>query len=883
MSDVDSGPSRVVRRFDFDERADGNLEELPKHWTPLRAAGFPRFAQGWFDWDVGRSAPPSFSLSSEGRSVAFAYYGPETPVRRRSEYQVEGYIRPRNLRRARACLSACFLDAEGQPLLDTVVRTPFVGGPDAADEWRKVEFRLPPAPSGAATIGLGAWVLQEAVWHTAAASPAFIAHVDARAGAWFDDITIQAVPRVDLRTSQVDNVLRSGSGGALEVQVLLADHHDATLSGDLRIQDAEGKLLERHTVPVQVGSSVEPARIGVDHLSPGLYGAVLSVHSPSSLLMSRELAFVRVDPPVQRARSAARAFGVVIDPLDRADSAVEIALLSHQGVGSAKLPVWIDPSPPTSDAQVRGADTLSVELVKRGLALTGVLQAGPLPAASRSFADQGSFVQMLTDPAESWRRPLSDAIGGRAPHYRAWQVQADATPLSAESAEHPGAFDRLREEMGRLVAAPMLAAPLSARDEFLKRNLPVEQATIAIGPEVPEQAIPDHLERFRQDAYSKVSAFIQPLNGDQYERLPRLSDFARRLVMARFGGADCVYVPQTWTTRRSWTHNAASQPAALQPETRSFHGESRIRTEPTEEFIILHTLVNVLQDAAPGERCRSPKGVECLAFEDGPTITVVLWDREAPPEGRLHFIQLGQATRQIDMWGRSKPLEKDETGRHMVWLTAAPIFVDGVERWLIALANSVRIEPERVESGLDVVKHGVHLRSAGPQLLNGSFVLETPPEWEVSSRESRFGLTPEGVTTLPLEIRYPPGETAGRKQLLAKINLQSPPYYLAVPLSIEVGLTDIDVRASAVVEGSELVLRQVVTNRSSATLQLRSSAQVPGYERKYRPLNNLQSRATQVVEYRFPDAVALVGSKVRLSLRPINDNRRAHHIELVVR
>ena len=62
---------RIVHRFDFDERAAGNLEDIPKFWERVRRPGFPHYAYGVFDLTVGRPAAPSFYLNSEGRSVAY--------------------------------------------------------------------------------------------------------------------------------------------------------------------------------------------------------------------------------------------------------------------------------------------------------------------------------------------------------------------------------------------------------------------------------------------------------------------------------------------------------------------------------------------------------------------------------------------------------------------------------------------------------------------------------------------------------------------------------------------------------------------------------------------------------------------------------------------
>ncbi len=51
---MDKGTHRVVHRFDFDEREEGNLEDIPKYWEPFRPPGFPKFTAGRFDFGTGR-------------------------------------------------------------------------------------------------------------------------------------------------------------------------------------------------------------------------------------------------------------------------------------------------------------------------------------------------------------------------------------------------------------------------------------------------------------------------------------------------------------------------------------------------------------------------------------------------------------------------------------------------------------------------------------------------------------------------------------------------------------------------------------------------------------------------------------------------------------
>ena len=100
--------------------------------------------------------------------------------------------------------------------------------------------------------------------------------------------------------------------------------------------------------------------------------------------------------------------------------------------------------------------------------------------------------------------------------------------------------------------------------------------------------------------------------------------------------------------------------------------------------------------------------------------------------------------------------------------------------------------------------------------------------------------------------------------------------------SISFDVSDLDVWGMAVVDGDDLILKHVVTNRSSSILDFRGSASVPGRERQYRPISNLLPGETQTVEYRFSRGPELIGRSARLVLREINDGPRIHTLETII-
>ncbi len=858
--------TRVIHRFDFDERGAGNVEDVPKYWEPLRTAEFPGFARGEFDVQVGHSAPPSFHLKSDGRNVAYQYGGPETRVRPSGSYRVEGFIRSDGLRYARACLCAFFVDRYGSPLLDTLVRTAFIDGPGAAgeEEWVAVELFLTSAPVDAHTIGLIAWVLQESTWDTSTPARRKIVRSDVHGGAWFDDITVYRLPRVELSTAAPGNVIAHDD--PQELLVTVADHDGEALAARVSVESAEGDKLGEYPVKLAEGGRAEAVRIPLGARSPGLYHARLDVLAGGSSIVSRSLDFVRVDPRWRSSETGARSFGVVVDPGARSDPATEAALLQRQAVRSVKLPVWTGlDEPPTTVEQQRATDKFLQELGRRSVALTGVFFGPPASILQRYGAYSRPLIDLLGDDPGVWGEELAAVAAPYAEMYRWWQVGPDGSSPGASGPEAADRFakaaEQLRSELRRFITAPRLSAPASSADDTDAQRLPVEQLCVTLGGDIDPDWFPVRIESVKQMGYDQVSAFVPPLPVERYQRVPRLAEWARRIIAARHAGVNTVFVPQTWHARDTVFGSV---------------------TEPLEEFVVFRTIADVLGDATPGQRVDIAEGVRCLAFHAGDTAILALWDRLAPPDGRIHAVQLGRASAQVDLWGRSTSLERDEQGRQLVTLSGTPVFVSGVDRWLVDFVTSLALKPSHVDSGKELVRHTFELSYPGPHAVSGHGSFEAPSSLEITPRTFSFNLSPGRAEKIELQIRYPHSEPAGRKIILAKMTLTPESYYVEVPLRVEVGLADVEVSGTVVVQGNDLVLRHVVSNRSNSVLSFRGSAAVPGHERQYRPFANLRPGDTQSAEYRISGGSDLIGRQVRLMLRELNDGPRVHNLELTV-
>ncbi|MBI4718384.1 MAG: hypothetical protein HY763_11305 [Planctomycetes bacterium] len=855
---VHPSSARVVHQFDFDERKEGNLEELPKYWEPFRSAGFPRYAEGSFDFHLGHSAPPSLHLESQGRNVAYQYRGADTPARAGTEYRIEGFVRCDRLVHARAALSAHYLDKGGRPLATSLVRSRYFGGPGEPDAWTRAELFLPPAPDEARTVGIVVWVLQESTWSVSVPGVRHLSMVDVHAGAWFDDITVFALPRLHLSTSSPGNVMTPA--GLQELRVLLADD-DSGLTARLSLRDQSGALVGTHSIGVSSEAAPTSHALPVGDLPIGRYHATMDVSAGQDVVLTRSLTFAKVAPAQRKCESGTRAFGVVIDPQTRSDRDAEGDLLRALGVRSVKLPVWSGDADETAAASDRWtADRWLKELTKDGFALTGVFAQAPAAFAPSDGAVPRGLLELLADDATAWRDHLAAVVAPHASVYRRWQVGADGSPAGVADPHLAAALEHVREEMRRFTTAPQLVATASTDLEPPQQSLGVEGLSLLVGENLAADRCLEQIDRWRKAGYDRLAAYVPPLPADHYARLPRLADWAQRLIAARFAGAHPVYAPQPWQVRQG-VHSAV--------------------TEPGEEFAVLRTIADMLGDSVPTLRLDLAPTARCFVFQEGESVILAAWDVAAPPEGARHSVQLGDAARQVDLWGEAHSLERDEHQRQVLRLTALPVFVDGAERWLVELQSSVTLAPTHVESGTELQRHTLEVPNRSPRPISGEIMLHPPAPWTVTPRRVDFNVAPGRSQSVPLEIRYPHNAAAGARTVRAEITTTDG-YYLETFLPVELGLSDVEIAGTAVVQEGYLLLRQAVTNRTGTTLHFRGSAIVPGRERQYRPISNLQPGETQFVEYRFPEGRDLIGATVRVELRETNDGPRVHALELVV-
>lgn len=850
---------RVIHAFDFNERPLGNLESVPMYWAPFRGKGFPFFADGGFDENVGHNAAPSFRLACSGRNVCFLYQGAQTRVRPNSTYRVAGCIKPESLIHSRAMLAACFLNQRGEPILEGLARSEPIGG-KGDGEWVEVSMDLPVAPPEARTIGLLVMILQRDSWDPSARRRGHVEFQDVHGGAWFDDLRVYALPRIELRASTPTHVFTDGDEEGVDIRITSAEPSGLRFTAVVR--DVEGRTVLEESADVELSAEGASRRLNLGALPAGIYRAELTVYEGDQPLTQRVLTCARISARRQGSRSSpARPFGIVIDPARRCAPGIEADLLAEQGVRSAKLPMWsgmLDEDA-GGEATRREIDQAMMGLFRSGFRLTGVFAGPPQDVLKASGAYRPSLLEILTSDPAAWSSSVAEVVAPYATMIQAWQVGADDDLELASDARLPDARGKLREEMKRFVHEPLIVTPASSALEPSASLEKEGDVSLTLGREVLPDHIEAHVEAFRKDGSAKLDLFIRAADEDRYDRRARLADWAQRVILARHTGAQTVYVPQTWSV--GWL-------------------DGKPVVEPKEEFVLLHTLTDVLGDAQPGSIVGIDETARAAVFIRGEEAVVALWDPAAADGEREHELQLDGVREVVDLWGRRQELATSADGRQRIRLTPMPVLVPGASMWVFEFQEKATLTPASLPFSVEPQSRTLSLTNPTSQAISGDAELELPDAWEAKPSKLWFELPAQGTVTYPIELRYPSGEPAGAKLLRLRMTIEgTPPRVFEKEFTLDLGLADLDVWATAFTDRSSLVVRQTIRNRSSETLSFRGFVSAPGRARQYRLISQIPPGASRIEEYSLPQASALSGKLLRVGLREL-DGTRIHNLEL---
>ena len=849
---------RVIKTFDFDERRHGNFESMPMNWRSITAAGYPRFLTPAFDETTGRGAAPSFRFSIQSGSVGAHYLAKDIDVLPGTDYRLTAWIRPKGLVRARAYLTAYYLDHALRKIDVSEKRSAVVRGAGDSEPWRQVVIDLPGGFENARWIGLSCRIEQAPKPSGEHELFRSIRRRDARASAWFDDITVMRLPRIGMALNAPANVFLADD--EITCTVTMLDLNGAGLDIKLDLLDAEDRIIEirRFRGAELLGEAGKSIRFR--NLPAGLYRAKLTTHVNEHFVSEHERVFVRLNPDLGGRKRQGRGFGIVTDRSLFEHIDLGQNLLQNLSPEIVKIPLWREDL--SSEDIVRGdrrVDGLVRVLHRMGVTVVGVLDAPPAILAEQYGLLNRSLLAVLASDPDRWRPYLMLILTRHGQSINAWQVGPEGGADRQQRVHLRDALANLQSEAMPLIGRPILALPGSVLQQPDVEAGAIDMRSMNVPAHISSQDLQEQLAAGAAgDSAARWATFERP-DADRYMRRWRLAEFARKLILARASGIDAVFVQQPW---------------------RFIAADGVTTVAPAEEYILLRTISQLLGGLEPIASPWVADGIEAWLFVDEgrESGTLAVWTA-GDGDGEIGLVlDLPETARQFDLWGNGRSARAVAGGRSYA-VGAMPILIGPVDPRRLKLLTGLRVDDPVLQATVQEHERIITLNNTLEGKLEGILHLEPPNGCRIRPKKILVDLAPGESLRVEVFIRLPTNYPTGDYVLEAHLLMEGEDASdLRMRAPLRVNAPGLEVNVMAFRDGDDMNIVQRITNRTNESLDLRAYLVSPDRTRDVRTIKNLTEGQTVIREYVLKDADKIAGQNVRLSVERIDGSLRQNSV-----
>jgi hypothetical protein len=867
---------RQVKLFDFDERPLGNFEDTPMHWTKLVGPGLPFYSQGQFDESVGHGGAPCFRLDIRTGNVAYEYDHLDLTVLPYSDYVLEAWIRAEGLEHSRAFIATYFVDHFEERIPGSQRISELFA--DTRGAWRHLSIDMPGDHPTAYAMRVQLWILHSYAWRER--DPSVIDPItrrDTNGAAWFDDIQILRLPRARLRFSDPAGLVHPGSAEAVILEVSNVTRQ--ALEGELSIVDSFG--VERHresiTVPGIRAPADEPTtawagaeaegivfasgewgelgsiRVALPSLPVGDYQASLRLIGESRVLLERRVRFA-VLPELEAPQGREADIGVELGPWRGGSVRGMERALRGLRICAAKIGVPMIGA--LDDAEKTAYYTDIRELV-RSLAQQNILSTGVILTQSAALNDEPGEP---TVKQVRQRDQFAALVGPIFAHFggllTSWQLGDESLETTSDSWT-PAEVEIVQSQLQRFITFPQLVTPLRASESA--NSLPMSTSFLAAG-DIPARDFPRMLDFLLEpSAHTRWLSLGWP-DARDLTYADRISDRARRLILAKAMAPDRVYVPV--------------------PLTNSAAG-GQLSWEPTEDYIWLRTLTHYLSGRVAVAALRLGDGAQAIVFQGAQDSCLVLWSwaRDPAPVD----LYLGPIPVATDLFGVSTALPVTD-GRARIPVSEMPLIIRSLDTPQVLLQASCAVAPSFVQIHDSRPRPVLAFRNPFDGGMSGEVNLAGPPDWRFEPASWAFSLAPGERMEKTLEFRLPARQLASDYTLEVEIRIDTPDVrVLRFSKTIQLGLRDVELTAATHWVDGDLVVEQSLRNRSNVALGFSAFCEPPGWGRQESAFLGVEPGQTSSVSYVFPAARELAGATLHHGIEEIRGKRRLDQVVQVPR
>ncbi len=892
-------PRRQVARFDFEERALGNFEDLPMHWyilgrdarsseaafmaKPLHdqlvhAVGYPLHTKVSFDKSQAVSSQHSLLLQLNGGNVgAFVEVGtiPATPG---SDYLVSAKVRTTDLKWARARLVAYFIDAEGRRIDNSESQSePIV----TAGQWSVASARLAGDFPQAASIGIQLEIVQQAPPADAPLGHNAIAYQDITGSAWWDDVMVTQLPRVGVATQSDVGILR-GTASKQRPQLSLA------------VRDVPGHdLLAEVTVFDWRGKPVAQKREGMASDKPTLKSWTPKL--PAYGWYVAELRLFDRPPALQRDATNVKAgegdlvevgragatflwlpdesggqgqtqgqwrqpFIVDASGLDAAHLALLPSLMKQAKLGGSIISCWDQETvaldmPRRQDLLESIVESLVME--QQGQVM---LNLWPLPAEMAALqVDAGRGpLPLLLQHAPVWRVYLSPLLMRLGQQAQQWHMGESGSPAAGNLANLMPTLQAIESDFATQAPQPRLVVPWRMEQAPPTSSTAKRSFNLLMPASVQPQEMARLLEPWSRVASAgglilnlqpRANSSISP----ESSSMQRADDLALRMLQGWEAGAAGLVLNYPW----------------------SLPQDRQTRFDPDIALGVWSGVAQRLAGRRVVGRLPVGQGSQCMILDGPAGGMLALWrESDQTQPGQLDmFLGAGQPLA-LDLFGNRAEVPLVEA-RHRISFGQSPVFVENVDARLALFREAFSLEPSFIESVQKPQDLTLLLHNPWPRTISGELTFTHPEGWRIEPQLTTFNLPAGASAKVALRVSFPVAEVAGIKALRARVKLQAErAYAFDVEAPLELGLRDVECKPTLVLERDAgngkvaALVTQEVTNHGQKAIALYAFAALADHPRQERLIAKLEPGESVIRRFRFEDAgPALATQPLRTGLR----------------
>lgn len=818
---------RVVRAFDFEEQ-DYNPLPIPGGWVRAQEdPAVPRIRPGFPIWNgaILDYKSPAYSgigtlrLPTSGGSTSLILRRGEINIFPNADYIISARVRTVDLNYAKARVLARLINRKGEKIEGATATTPLA---NTKGKWEQVSLEIEGVYPNAAFVEIELQLLQPEQQDEDASLNKFIVwDQDFKGNAYFDNLIIAQLPRLEISTGTPGNIVESQTTPALHV--LVRDLTGDAIIARARIFDVHGKIVDSETLAdgsKRVRTDWKPSLPGY-----GWYRAVLEVVVDDQLVGIRTLDFIWSSPSEKNPDSGM--FGMYAKLTNPKIAQSAPALIKGTGITRASVEVWsyettlqdIDPQ----------ADTMQAidELITSGTQISIVLAELPKQLARTLARDPNEVMPVFAGPSSAWVGWASKMLDQYGQAISNWRFGQQATQESAATLNTQ--LDAIKAALSGYVPGPMLVTPWSIdrpiEDEIIREN---QQLLVYDHNATGEQAMPLVVEDWAVAAnrYTSDSGEPPPTLGMVLSPMHESGTWSGTEVWSSVSMLARKAISFWWAASSTGLGNDRFD-LELRDAWWVSSGK-RGQVMPAPELVVWRTLAKHLGgrqaieelDIVPGVRMlvAGPKRTTSQAQRDEHTDKgiMILWLDEPGIEQRILNLPLstGRVMR-CDVFNNQTPVDLARVGDlalpvHRIAVGRSPIIITGVNTQLVRFLSSIELTPDSLQAISGIHKHELKLSNPWPITIRGQVYIVEPGgytasedeidrSWEIRPRVFPFVLDAYEQQQLPLTIAYSLGEIAGEKQLTFDVELSADKDYplMRVEGSIELGLDGIEMRLAA--------------------------------------------------------------------------------------